>query len=336
MSKKALDNAKNAKYDEFYTQFNDIGNEVLSYDLDQFRDKVVLCPCDDPTESNFTLFFAKNFKRLGLRKLISTGYKKDGHGKKYELTGDTNGDGVINQHDIVATDLEGDGDFNSDEVKELRDEADIICTNPPFSLFVEFVKWILEANKKFLILGTVNAIAYKDVWQLIFSGNCWLGARHINTDMYFDVPDAYKVILVDTKQEGSSYVIHDSIVMAKLRNCCWFTNMDHRARHETLTLLPKAINEASGVTYVTYDNYDAIEVPELRLIPSDYDGIMGVPISFLDKYNPDQFELVGMFTGGNGVGFIPGSATPIASGKYTTAPVINKQKVYARILIKNK
>lgn len=334
MSKKALDNAKNAKYDEFYTQFNDIGNEVLSYDLDQFRDKVVLCPCDDPTESNFTLFFAKNFKRLGLRKLISTGYKKDGHGKKYELTGDTNGDGVINQHDIVATDLEGDGDFNSDEVKALRDEADIICTNPPFSLFVEFVKWINPDEKKFIILGNKNAISYKYIWELIYKGKCWLGARKMGIDTYFSITDSYKSKLLKSNRP-SAYKVIDGNVLARVPSV-WFTNLDHRVRHTVFSTMSKEVNELSGVTYSKYDNYDAIDIPETKLLPSDYDGVMGVPISFLDKYNPDQFELVGMFTGGNGVGFIPGSATPIASGKYTTAPVINKQKVYARILIKNK
>ena len=237
---------------------------------------------------------------------------------------------------MIITEENINADFRSAEVTALRNEADIVVTNPPFSMFTDFIKWINPDENRFLILGTMNAIAYNSVWHHIFSGNCWLGARHINTDMYLDVPDDYKAILVNTKQEGSSYVIQDNIVRAKLRNCCWFTNMEHRSRHEYLTLLPKSINEAGGVKYVKYDNYDAIEVPAVRFLPSDYDGVMGVPISFLGKYNPEQFEIVGIFKGTAGDGFVLGTDTELDSGKMCVGPVIAKKAVYVRILIQNK
>lgn len=298
MSNKNLHKAKEAKNDEFYTHYSTIDAELFNYDLSQFRDKVVLCPCDDPVESNFTLFFIKNFNHLGLRKLISTGYKKDGHGKKYVLEGDTNGDGVINQKDIITEDLEGDGDFNSDEVKSLRDEADIICTNPPFSLFRDFLAWINPDEKKFLILGNMNAITYKEVFPLIRDNKLWLGAS--SGSIEYSTPNG---------------------TIQKMGNTCWFTNLNHRIRREKLPLLTKAEREYQGVVYQKYDNYDAIEVPETKLIPSDYDGVMGVPISFLDKYNPEQFEIVG-------------NEYDLAIDK--GRGYINGIRMYSRLFIKNK
>lgn len=312
MSNKNLSNAKKAKNDEFYTHYDTIDAELLSYDAEQFRDKVVLCPCDDPVESNFTLFFAKNFNHLGLRKLISTGYKKDGHGKKYILEGDTNGDGVINQRDIVAEDLEGDGDFNSEEVTALRDEADIICTNPPFSLWRDFLHWINPDEKKFIILGNMNAITYKEIFPLIKDNKIWLGVG-TNRSLELRLPDSatsYKYIL-----NGIKY----GIVPA----CTWFTNMVHRGRHERIILSTRAENEMLGVVYQHYDNYDAIEVPETKLIPSDYTGVMGVPVSFLDKYSPEQFEILG-------------HEHDLPDGSGISQFEVNGESVYKRILIRNK
>ncbi len=326
MANENLTQAKNAKNDEFYTQFADIEKEVnayLDFDPDVFRDKTVLLPCDDPESSNFTRFFAQNFEHLGLKRLISTSYAPDSKrlktvyqpslfetnapqfdpsktqtkGKIYILDSDHTGDGRINVEDLEWYYLEGDGDFRSDEICALRDEADIIVTNPPFSLFREFLAWIIEADKRFLIIGNINAITYKEVFPLIKENKIWLGATGFVTDMVFGVPEGFQVKESDRLKAAKLGYVGN---YTRLGNSCWFTSLDHGRRHRPLQLMTMADNlrysrhkELRGKeTYDRYDNYDAIEVPYTDAIPSDYDGVMGVPISFLDKYCPEQFEIV--------------------------------------------
>lgn len=335
----ALHSARDAKNDEFYTQYSDIEAEMNAYvefNPDVFRDKTILLPCDDPEWSNFTKYFAANFERFGLKKLISTSYAKsagsqqltlfeqesplfdadkhDTHGKLFTLTRDKDGSGHVDTDDIEFSGyLDGDGDFRSREVKALRDEADIIITNPPFSLFREFLAWILEAGKQFVILGNMNAITYKEVFPHLKDNEIWLGYKSLNQDMYFDVPEERRQWLLENKKEGSAYKIINGVVMGRLASACWFTNLDHNKRHEPLMLdtmehnlkfnkrLRKKFERDYGVNeYPHYDNYDAIEVPFVEAIPSDYDGVMGVPITFLDKYNPEQFEIVAFRKGEDG------------------------------------
>ena len=326
MANSNLGNARTAKNDEFYTQYADIEKEMnayLDFDADVFRDKVVLLPCDDPEWSNFTKYFAQNFDKLGLKKLISTSYAPDAkpkelnlqmslfeqespkfdkkkartNGRIFILERDRNGDKKINYDDIEWEYLKGDGDFRSDEVKALRDQADIIITNPPFSLFRDFLAWIVEANKKFVIIGNMNAITYKEVFPLIMRDELWLGATGNGSDMVFAVPEGSEIRETDkAKAERLGYKGN----FTRLGNSCWFTNIDHGRRHQPLALMTKADNkkfskhkEVNGVGYQKYDNYDAIEVPFTDAIPSDHSGVMGVPISFLDKYSPEQFEIIG-------------------------------------------
>lgn len=335
----SLGAARNAKNDEFYTQYSDIEAEMnayIEYNPEVFKDKTILLPCDDPEWSNFTKYFASNFTRLGIKKLISTSYAQgaankqptifelmsplynpqqhDTHGKLFTLTRDTDGNGTVDTDDIEFTGyLEGDGDFRSSEVKKLRDEADIIITNPPFSLFREFLAWILEADKQFVILGNMNAITYKEVFPYLQDNAIWIGYKSLNQDMYFNVTDDYKNWLTHNKKEGSAYKIVNGIVMGRLASACWFTNIDHGKRHENLILdtmehnlkfnkkLKKKLEKDYGkLEYPHYDNYDAIEVPFTECIPSDYDGVMGVPITFMDKYNPDQFDIVAFRKGEDG------------------------------------
>ena len=321
MANKTLTKAKAAKNDEFYTQFYDIETEMeayLDYNRDVFRGKTVLLPCDDPEWSNFTRYFAQNFEALGLKKLISTSFapesktykcgyqlslfetespkfdkdKTKTHGKIFVLTEDTTGDGVINLDDLQWDYLEGDGDFRSEEVTKLRDEADIIVTNPPFSLFREFVAWIMEANKEFLIIGNQNAITYKEIFPLLMNNEIWLGNGFKGGNAFFRVVEDRDYALgVYDKTTG----------LVKFRNCCWFTNIDHGRRHQPLRLMTEAENirfskhkEIKGIGYQKYENYDAIEVNYCDAIPSDYEGIMGVYSTFFDKYCPEQFEIVGM------------------------------------------
>lgn len=331
-SNSSLGAAKTAKNDEFYTQYGDVEAEMnayFEYNPDVFRGKTILLPCDDPEWSNFTKYFAANFTRFGLKKLISTSYAKssgsqqltlfemesplydevkhDTHGKLFTLTHDTNQSGMVDTDDIEFSGyLEGDGDFRSDEVTKLRDEADIIITNPPFSLFREFLAWIMEADKKFVIIGNMNAITYKEVFPLLKDNKVWLGYKSLNQDMYFDVPDERKDWLLKNKKEGSAYKIINGTVMGRLASACWFTNLDHGKRHEPLLLDTMAHNlkfnkrlrtkfekDYGKAEYPHYDNYDAIEIPFTECIPSDYNDVMGVPITFMDKYNPEQFEIVG-------------------------------------------
>lgn len=322
MANTNLANAKNAKNDEFYTQYADIQKEInayLDYDPNVFRDKTVLLPCDDPEWSNFTKFFAQNFQLLGLKKLISTSYapeskkykipyqptlfetsqpyfdndKSKTHGKIFVLTDDVTGDGRINIDDLQWQYLEGDGDFRSKEIMKLRDEADIIVTNPPFSLFREFVVWLMESGKQFVIIGSMNAVSYKEIFPLIKDNKMWMGNGFQNGNAYFRV-EAPRVSYADG-------VFDESTNLVKFRNCCWYTNIDHGRRHQPLRLMTMAENykhskhkELRGrKDYIHYENYDAIEVPFTDAIPSDYKGVMGVPLTFLDKYCPEQFEIIG-------------------------------------------
>jgi hypothetical protein len=358
MANANLSKAKNAKNDEFYTQYADIQREInayLEYNPDVFRGKTILLPCDDPEWSNFTKFFAQNFETFGLKKLISTSYAVESKkylldwqptlfetenprfrvdkssicGKIFTLENDTNENGRIDIDDLEWRYLEGDGDFRSEEVKRLRDEADIIVTNPPFSLFREFLAWILEAGKSFVIIGNMNAITYKEVFPLIRDNKIWLGigfkggATHFINKYYEDYATA-----TDHK-EG----------MIRVSGVVWFTNLEHGRRHNPLQLMTMEDNikfskhkEIKGQSYKHYDNYDAIEVPYTDAIPSDYDGVMGVPISFLDKYCPEQFEILGA-TESEGRGFSMGLW--LESSKISQ-PLINGCKVYKRIFIRKK
>lgn len=319
MANDTLSDAKNAKNDEFYTQFSDIEKEMNAYlelDPDVFRDKTVLLPCDDPEWSNFTKYFAQNFEKLGLKKLISTSYaptaaahtmqptvfeiesprfdavKTKANGKIFTLFRDTTADAHIDVNDLEWDYLQGDGDFRSDEIRLLRDEADVIITNPPFSLFREFLNWIVEADKQFVIIGSMNAITYKEVFPFVMHDKMWLGNG-------FQAGNAYFRPLAE--RDYALGVYDDQTKLVKFRNVVWFTNLDHGRRHQPLALMTQADNkkfsrhkEVKGVGYAKYDNYDAIEVPFVDAIPSDWPGLMGVPISFLAKYNPDQFEIMGI------------------------------------------
>lgn len=321
-----LTNAKNAKNDEFYTQYKDIEKEInayLEFDADVFRNKIVLLPCDDPEWSNFTKFFAQNFERFGLKKLISTSYAPDSknyesgyqptlfetdnpqfdekktvtNGKIFTLTYDKSEDGKIDVNDLEWSYLEGDGDFKSKEIKKLRDEADIIITNPPFSLFRNFLTWTIQAEKQFLIIGNMNAITYKELFPLLKEDKIWLGATNFNTGMYFKVPNDF--VYTDTYKFEKE---HNGEKVNRVPGVCWFTNLDHGKRHQPLPLMTMEDNlkfskhkELRGRdSYESYDNYDAIEVSFTDAIPLDYNGVMGVPITFLDKYSPEQFRIVGM------------------------------------------
>ena len=320
MANTNLANAKTAKNDEFYTQYADIQKEInayLDYNPDVFRDKTVLLPCDDPEWSNFTKFFAQNFQLFGLKKLISTSYapeskkykmpyqptlfetqqpyfnpdKTKTNGKIFVLERDITGDNRIDINDLEWQYLEGDGDFRSKEVTNLRDEADIIVTNPPFSLFREFVAWLMNSGKQFIIIGNQNAITNKEIFPLIKDNRIWLGKGFAGGAAHF-ISNYEDYATAGDHREG----------MIRVSGVVWFTNIDHGRRHEPLKLMTMAENYKHSKhkeikerkEYQHYDNYDAIDVPFTDAIPSDYDGVMGVPISFLDKYCPDQFEILGL------------------------------------------
>lgn len=328
MANKNLGAARRAKQDEFYTQWGDIEREMnayLEYDPDVFRGKTVLLPCDDPEWSNFAKFFALNFTEYGVKKLIATSYapasnpaideykptlfelespqydetKSRERGRLFVLDGtDVNHDGRVNIDDLRWTYLEGDGDFRSDEVTAMRDEADVVITNPPFSLFREFLDWLMDGAVQFSMIGSTNAVTYKDVFALIRENKLWLGATGNTTDMVFRVPENAEVKPSDrAKAERMGY----KGSYTRLGNSCWFTNIEHGRRHEPLQLMTmsenlkfsrhKSIREDG---YQQYDNYDAINVGFTDAIPSDYEGVMGVPISFLEKYNPEQFEILSL------------------------------------------
>lgn len=365
--------AKVAKNDEFYTQYADIQKEInayLDYNPDTFRNKTVLLPCDDPEWSNFTKFFAQNFERLGLKRLISTSYAVESKkykyyepslfetespnydadktrvkGKIFELTNDTNQNGRIDIDDLEWHYMESDGDFRNKEVCKLRDEADIIVTNPPFSLFREFLAWLIESRKQFLIIGNINAISYKEVFPLIKENKIWMGVSIHSGDREFGVPKTYPM-------EASGWRIDDKgNRLIRVKGVRWFTNIDHGKRHEPMNLMSTKDNIRYGrhniireKGYIHYENYDAIDVPYSDAIPDDYNGIMGVPLTFLDKYCPEQFEIIGQTQGDSGkeLGLKPfnrelkklnpslrdGQLYYIIDGK--------PEKPYARILIRKK
>jgi len=354
MANSNLANAKRVKNDEFYTQYNDIEKEIaayVEYNPDVFRGKTVLMPCDDPEWSNFTKFFAQNFAKFGLKKLISTSYAVDSkiyksgypltlfediapqydknkatrNGKIFTLTHAKTRDGKIDVEDLEWTYLESDGDFNSDEVIKLRDEADIIITNPPFSLFRDFLAWIVEADKQFVIIGNMNAITYKEVFPLIKENKVWMGATGNGSDMVFAVPEGTEVDEKDRQRAARLGYVGD---YTRLGNSCWFTNLDHGRRHQPLPLMTEEdiIKFGTKKPFERYDNYEAIEVPYVKYIPSDYEGVMGVPITFLDKYSPEQFELLGS---NRGVDQDP-------SGSYGRGSYINSKETFKRIFIRHK
>lgn len=363
MANSNLTNARNAKNDEFYTQYHDIEKEVeayLEYDPSVFRGKTVLLPCDDPEWSNFTKFFAQNFERFGLKKLISTSYapeskkfknnyqptlfevndpqfdeyKTKKNGKIFTLTRDKSGDGKIDVNDLEWSYLKGDGDFRSDEIKKLRDEADIIITNPPFSLFREFLAWIIEANKQFVLIGSMNAITYKEIFALLKADKMWLGNGFKAGNAYFASP---------LSKDYADGVYDKETGLVKFGNCCWYTNLDHgkRHQHQPLALMTMKDNlkfskhkDIKENGYQNYDNYNAIEVSYTDAIPSDYDGVMGVPISFLDKYSPEQFEIVGSDYEVK-EGKLPEIVNPNWQGKLDRG-YINGNRIYSRILIRRK
>ena len=373
-----LHKAKKQKNDEFYTQLSDIENELRHY-KHHFKGKVIFCNCDDPYESNFFKYFAMNFNALGLKKLIATGYvtspvagkevslfeDEEGTPKNQpyavyinEVT-DINGDGRVDLQDVelllkmkknTRRKLYGDanypaGDFRSEESIALLKQADIIVTNPPFSMFREYVHYLMEYNKSFIILGNMNAITYKEIFPYLKDNAFWLGFKSLNQDMYFNVTDKYKQWLLDNKKEGSAYVIVNGTIMGRLASACWFTNLDHKKRHEKLDLY----KEYNPEDYPKYDNYDAINVDKVADIPMDYDGVMGVPITFLDKYNPEQFEIVAFRKGEDGkdLVFTGGqmSCSTVLSYPCSTAipgliknaeGKINGKITYARITIRRK
>jgi len=330
---RSLNNARAAKQDEFYTQYGDIEKEVeayLEFDPDTFRNKIVYCNCDDPFESNFFKYFALNFNKLGLKQLITTSYDgspiagrgtlfpeyEEGNGTRkrpralavvLDHVDDENGDGAADLTDVElflkrnkaarialkgSADYPG-GDFRSPECVEFLKQADIVVTNPPFSLFREYIAQLVEHEKKFLIIGNLNAVTYKEVFPLIKENTIWLGLGFTSGNAYFSIP-------ARTRRDFADGVYDESTGLVKFGNVRWFTNLDHGRRHQELPLMTMADNlkfskhkDIRGkAAYDRYDNYDAIEVPYTDAIPSDYDGAMGVPITFLDKYNPDQFEIL--------------------------------------------
>lgn len=372
MANSNLSNARNAKNDEFYTQFHDIEKEMsayLDYNPNVLAGKTVLLPCDDPEWSNFTKFFAQNFERFKLKKLISTSYAPDSklyktsyqpslfelnapqfdkkktvtNGKIFTLDHDKSGDGKIDVNDLEWKYLNGDGDFNSKEIRKLRDESDVIITNPPFSLFRDFLAWIVEAEKQFLLIGNINAITYKELFPLIQADKIWLGVTNFNKGMYFKVPagfayaDTYKF---EKEQHGAQ--------VNRVPGVCWFTNLDHGRRHQPMPLMSMEDNlrfskhkELKGkAAYDQYENYNAIEIPFTDAIPKDYDGVMGVPITFLDKYSPEQFEIIWQASGNTRA-----SAPKDILDRLDYRPhpedrggctIVNGQRTYGRILIKRK
>jgi len=356
MANKNLTKAKKAKNDEFYTQYSDIQKEVeayLEYDAETFKGKVVYSNCDDPFESNFFRYFVLNFNKLGLKQLITTSYKPSpvantqiglfgtdktlpkskGRPKitanKFVINevGDLNGDGEFNLKDVALqlktnknndwTPLEGDGDFRSDECVELLKQSDIVVTNPPFSLFREYITQLSEHNKQFLIIGNLNAITYKEVFPLLKSNKVWLGnnARVNGGAMFYEIPEA--VVNLDQVREIKTNEQGKKIYITRVQGVRWFTNLDHGRLHQPIPLMSEAdvIKFSTNKPFVAYDNYDAIEVSLVKNIPKDYDGVMGVPISFFDKHSPKQFTILG--TSDNG----------IVDSKYKKTPGLTKKFV---------
>jgi hypothetical protein len=331
-----LKTAKKAKKDEFYTLLDTIEKE-LKYYKDHFRGKVVFCNCDDPKESNFVKYFSMNFEHLGLKKLIATHFKDANlftiePPYKLEYTGDKDGNRMPDPDEFIA-EMIGTGDFRSKECIELLKEADIILTNPPFSLFREYIAQLMEHNKKFLIIGNINAITYKECFKYIKDNKMWLGASIHSGDREFRVPDDYPLNAAGYRvdKNGNKYI--------RVKGVRWLTNLDYEERHEDLVLYKKYAPEE----YPKYDNYDAINVDKTNRIPADYKGVIGVPITFLDKYNPDQFEILGITDRQNTSGLRTKKYTIEDSPRFndlnarSVLKIGNNYKaIYARLLIKNK
>jgi hypothetical protein len=382
----SLHAAKTTKQDEFYTQYVDIQKEIeayLEFDPDTFRGKVIYCNCDDPFESNFFKYFAACFNKLGLKKLVTTSYDgspiagaqltfgeyDEGNGKRQkpkaiaveiEEVKDINGDGATGIDDVklfleqnphTRTPLAGGGDFRSPECIELLKQADIVVTNPPFSLFREYVAQLVEHGKRFLIIGNVQAITYKEIFPLIKADKLWMGATIHSGDREFRVPDHYPLNAAGWRvdENGVKYI--------RVKGVRWWTNLDHGRRHEKLPLMTMTDNlrfsrhkEVKGKAgYDRYANYDAIEVPFTDAIPSDYDGLMGVPITFLDKYNPEQFEILGRSENEDLYGLKTRVYTTKEcqeaylrlfgkKGTYdmNATPVLDGRKVYQRVFIRHR
>lgn len=382
MANEQLCAAKTAKNDEFYTQYSDIEAEMnayVEYNKDVFRDKVILCPCDDPEWSNFTKYFATRFETLGLKRLICTSYAKSAGnkqisdyerkspqfdetkhfecGKLFILDKDMNGSGRIDKDDIQWDYLEGDGDFRSEEVTRLRDEADFIITNPPFSLFREFLAWIMDGEKKFIIIGNLNTVANKEIFPLFKENMMWMGATCFKGGAtYFAAPSE---LYDENKMSNSKHAYwKNGIFYWRVNGVRWYTNVEHGIRHEELQLmsmgdnlkynrsLVKTLKNKYGTSeYPYYENYPALEVPSVYAIPDDYFGEMGVPVSFVDKYCPEQFEIIGIGIGELGKQL---KITPIPKHIDESLPghssvwrlyIMNGEKAvvpYSRIIIKRK
>jgi hypothetical protein len=375
MANKNLNKAKETKNDEFYTQYSDIQKEIaayLEYNPDVFRGKVVYCNCDDPFESNFFRYFVLNFNKLGLKQLITTSYKPSPVANtQLQLFGDDktlpkvkgrpkitankfiinevrdiDEDGEFNLKDVAKqlkanknnewTPLEGNGDFRSDESINLLKQSDIVVTNPPFSLFREYIKQLIDYDKKFLIIGNMNAITYKEVFPLLRDNKVWLGNNYkVNAGaMFFEIPE--KIANLEQVREIKTNESGKKVYITRVQGVRWFTNLDHGRRHQPLPLMAKAevIKFATKKPFEKYDNYNAIEVSLVKNIPSDYDGIMGVPMSIFDKYSPEQFEILGSDYNVK-EGLLPKLVNPKWKGKLDRGYVNNK-RLYTRILIKHK
>lgn len=326
-SNSTLSHAKEGKKDEFYTQLTDIEKELRHYQ-EHFQGKTVLCNCDDPKVSNFFVYFVRNFAELGLKRLITTCYKnnqpdlfsefKSEQAVWLDYRGGDDNNPDLSQIAAKAIPLKGDGDFRSEECIELLKEADIVVTNPPFSLFREYMAQLVKYKKKYLIIGNVNAITYKEIFPLIKNNEIWLGASIHSGDREFGVPDNYPLTAAGhrTDKDGKKYI--------RVKGVRWFTNLEYKERHEPLDLYKKYTPEE----YPHYENYDAINVDKTSEIPMDYKGKMGVPITFLDKYCPEQFEIIGLTSSSkdNTYGQLIGNVT--------TRAMVKGKKIYARILIK--
>jgi len=375
MANKNLNKAKRTKNDEFYTQYSDIQKEIgayLEYDPNVFRNKVVYCNCDDPFESNFFHYFVLNFNKLGLKQLITTSYKPSpvantqlqlfGNDKtlvkvkgRPKITAnkfivsevrDIDEDGEFNLKDVAKqlkankhnewTPLEGDGDFRSEESINLLKQSDIVITNPPFSLFREYIKQLVDYDKKFLIIGNLNAITYKEVFPLLKENKVWLGNNYkVNAGaMFFEIPE--KIANLEQIREVKTNESGKKVYITRVQGVRWFTNLDHGRRHQPLPLMTKAevIKFATKKPFEKYDNYDAIEVSLVKNIPSDYDGVMGVPMSIFDKYSPEQFEILGSDYNVK-EGLLPKLVNPKWKGKLDRG-YVNDKRLYTRVLIKHK
>lgn len=331
MANRNLDTAKKTKNDEFYTRIEDIERELSHY-KEYFKGKTILCNCDDPRVSNFFKYFALNFNEFGLKKIITTCYKNqdvdlftqnDCEKAVYiEYEGNPSDPTSTDFSTIQVKELKGDGDFRSAECVELLKQADIVVTNPPFSLFREYVAQLMKYDKKFIIIGSQNAITYKEIFSFIKENKLWLGYGFKGGDAYFQISEK-------NDKNYSAGVLNSEKNLVHFRNCCWFTNLDIKKRHEDLVLY----KTYSPEEFPKYENYDAINVAKVADIPLDYDGIMGVPITFLDKYNPEQFEILGMASSASYKQEIVG--IPF-QGTKDARPLIKGKNTFARIFIKRK